>query len=95
MLREERDTFDIDAQHRFEAGARHQIIWGIGYRASMDEIGSSDQIMLAPEERTIQLGSFLVQDEIILVPEQLRLTLGSKFEHNSFTGFEVQPSGLL
>jgi iron complex outermembrane receptor protein len=61
----------------------------------MDEIGSSDQIMLAPEERTIQLGSFLVQDEIILVPDQLRLTLGSKFEHNSFTGFEVQPSGRL
>jgi iron complex outermembrane receptor protein len=33
-----------------------------------------------------------VQDEISIVPERLRLTLGSKFEHNDFTGFEIQPS---
>jgi len=26
------------------------------------------------------------------VPERLQLTLGSKFEHNDFTGFEIQPS---
>lgn len=30
-----------------------------------------------------------------MVPDRLRLTFGSKFEHNDFTGFEVQPSARL
>jgi iron complex outermembrane receptor protein len=33
-----------------------------------------------------------VQDEITVIPERLGVTLGSKFEHNDFTGFELQPS---
>jgi iron complex outermembrane receptor protein len=36
-----------------------------------------------------------VQDEIALDKERLHLTLGSKFEHNDYTGFEVQPSARL
>jgi iron complex outermembrane receptor protein len=33
-----------------------------------------------------------LQDEVTLVTDRLRLTLGSKFEHNDYTGFEIQPS---
>jgi iron complex outermembrane receptor protein len=39
--------------------------------------------------------SAFVQDDITLVPDRLRLTLGSKFEHNDFTGFEIQPNARL
>jgi iron complex outermembrane recepter protein len=33
-----------------------------------------------------------LQDEIALVQDRLTLTLGSKFEHNDYSGFEVQPN---
>jgi iron complex outermembrane receptor protein len=36
-----------------------------------------------------------LQDEITLIPKTLRLTLGSKFEHNVYTGFEIQPNARL
>jgi iron complex outermembrane receptor protein len=45
-----------------------------------------------PGHKTLYLYSAFVQDEIMLVEERLRLTLGSKIEHNSYTGFEVQPN---
>ena len=36
-----------------------------------------------------------MQDAIALVPNRLTATLGIKLEHNSFSGFEFQPSGRL
>ena len=39
-----------------------------------------------------RLYSAFVQDEIKLVPDLLSLTIGSKFEYNSYTQLEVQPS---
>jgi iron complex outermembrane recepter protein len=33
-----------------------------------------------------------MQDEIGIIPGKLALTLGSKFENNSFSGLEIQPS---
>jgi len=95
LLGEIRDTADIEFQHRFGLGERQQIVWGVGYRFSRDELENSSTIMLNPDNRTTHLYSGFVQDELSLVPERLRLTLGTKLEHNSFTGFEVQPSGRL
>ena len=89
---EERDTGDIDLQHRFDWGERQKIIWGLGFRATHADIKNSLNVSLLPPDRTLTLYSAFVQDEITLVPERLQLTLGSKFEHNDFTGFEIQPS---
>jgi iron complex outermembrane receptor protein len=36
--------------------------------------------------------SAFIQDEASFFDRRLRVTLGSKFEHNDFTGFEVQPN---
>ena len=95
IFKEKRDTFDADFQHRFPVGNRNDFIWGAGYRVSRDDVGNSPTISLIPGSRTLELFSAFVQDEITLVPNRLRLTLGSKFEHNDFTGFEIQPSGRL
>ncbi len=93
LLKENRDTFDLDLQHRFPLGDRQDIIWGSGYRVSSDEIGNSFDMVVDPDHRTVQLFSGFVQDEIVLVEDKLALTLGTKLEHNDFTGFEIQPSG--
>jgi iron complex outermembrane receptor protein len=89
---ERRDTGDIDLQDRFDWGDRQKIIWGLGFRVTHAEIKNSLNVSMFPPNRTLNLYSAFVQDEILIVPYRLHLTLGSKFEHNDFTGFEIQPS---
>ena len=92
---EDRHTGDVDLQHRFALGQSQELIWGVGYRVTHDDIKNSLNVSLIPNSRSLSLYSGFLQDEIAIVPERLRLTLGSKFEHNDFTGFEIQPSGRL
>jgi iron complex outermembrane receptor protein len=86
-------TFDLDFQHHFGLGRRQDVIWGLGYRLITDDITGAFTASFVPPERTVSLVTGFVQDEIILVPGQLSLSLGSKFEHNDYTGFELQPAG--
>ncbi|MDY7033608.1 MAG: TonB-dependent receptor [Thermodesulfobacteriota bacterium] len=89
------DTFDIDLQHRFALGKQHEIMWGVGYRFVHDEIDGTFSAVLEPESRDDHLYSSFIQDEIELVKDRLHLTIGSKFEHNDYTGLEIQPNGRL
>lgn len=95
IFREERQTFDVDLQHRLPVVDRHLVTWGGGYRLSVDDVENSFDVSLHPNSRTLQLFSFFVQDEVEVVEDKLSVTLGSKIEHNDFTGFEVQPGGRL
>jgi len=95
VFRENRDTADIDFQHRFPVGDRNDILWGAGYRLSHDDIGNTPIVALNPDERTTHLFNTFVQDEIALVRDKLHLTLGTKIEYNSYTHFELQPGGRL
>lgn len=89
---EVRNTFDLDAQYRFRLGERHEIIWGAGYRYSVDDVAGSPDFRLDQPSVGLQLGSTFVQDVVALIPDRLSLTAGTKLEHNDFTGFELQPS---
>ncbi len=93
--REARDTVDLEFQHTFVLGRRHEIVWGLGYRFTSDQIDPSPTVSFTPSSRGDNLFSAFVQDEITLVEKRLRLTLGSKFEHNDYTGFEAQPNARL
>jgi len=95
IVAEVRDTFDMDFQHRFPIDGWNEVIWGLGYRFTSDDIGDSFTISLEPSSRDDQLFSAFVQDDITLVEDRLRLMVGSKFEHNDYTGFEVQPDARL
>jgi len=95
LVEEDRDTFDTDFQHRFALSNQQEIIWGLGYRLTCDDINNSFNTSLEPDSRDDHLFSAFVQDNITLVKNRLRLTLGSKFEHNDYTGFEIQPNGRL
>jgi iron complex outermembrane receptor protein len=87
--------FDIDFQHGFQVGDSQQFVWGLGYRSTLDRSDPSFTISLQPNQFTLNQFSAFLQDEISLVDNRLRLTLGSKFEHNDFTGFELQPNARL
>lgn len=92
---QKRDSFNLDLQHHFWMGERSNIIWGARYYRSHDEFGNTSIVTLDPMTRTAELYSVFLQDEITLFRDSLWLTLGSKFEHNDYTGFEMQPSGRL
>ncbi len=85
-------TFDFDLQHRFAPDDRHEIVWGLGYRYSDIWVDGRGDVQATDQNHENSVFSAFVQDEITLVPERWTVVLGSKFEHNDFTGFEVQPS---
>jgi iron complex outermembrane receptor protein len=89
---ESRDTFDIDFVHRFALPFRQDFLWGAGVRLSS---GNATQVVptlaFTPNHFTDKLYSAFVQDEVSVVPNKLSLTFGSKFLHNSYSGFEVEP----
>jgi iron complex outermembrane recepter protein len=89
------DTIDLNFQHTFQLGERHSLIWGLGYRRVWNDIRFVTRLFLDPAKREDNLFNFFLQDEITLIEDQLKLTLGSKFEHNDYTGFEIQPSARL
>lgn len=88
-------TYDLEFQHSFLPLARNEVLWGLGYRMIDDNLDSSTYSFYSPSSREMQLFSAFVQDKIALVEDEVFLTLGSKFEHNDFTGFEVQPNARL
>lgn len=88
------NTYDLDFQHRFLLGDRHDIVWGGGYRLAGDNF-SSGAIVFLPQHLSLPMYSAFVQDEIALKKETLYLTIGSKVLHNYYTGWEFQPSARL
>jgi iron complex outermembrane receptor protein len=89
------DTLDFDFQHRYAVSGRQELVWGLGHRTTRDQVTATRMATLNPDHLAFQLTSAFVQDEIVLAPERLFLTLGTKLEHNSFTGFEIQPTAKL
>jgi iron complex outermembrane receptor protein len=92
---ESRHTLDVDFQHRFALLNWNDVVWGIAYRYSHDDVYSKEFLVTNTPSRNDQLVSAFVQDEITLVDNYLWLTVGSKFEHNDYSGFEVQPTARL
>jgi iron complex outermembrane recepter protein len=86
------DTFDIDFQHHIVWGARQDIVWGLDYRVTSDEVTPNFRISATPQSRHTQLASTFAQDEIAIVPNRIHLSLGARLEHNDYTGFNLQPS---
>lgn len=89
---EKRDTLDFDFQHQFTLGDRHTLVWGAGYRYTHDHIDSSFTVSGDPNSRADSLYSLFLQDNITLIQDRLTFIGGAKFEHNGYTGLEVQPT---
>jgi iron complex outermembrane recepter protein len=86
------DTWDFDGQHSFPIGDRHRITWGGGTRLMSHKVANLPLFGFQPGQRKLALYSAFLQDEIVLIHDRLRFIIGSKFEHNDFTGYEVQPN---
>src|SRR3982074_1213714 len=95
-LAEARNTFDVDLLHHFVLPGRQDFIWGLGTRFSA---GNATQVVptvvLTPNEFTDKLYSAFIQDELPIIQTRLSLRRGSKFLHNNYSGFDIQPSARL
>lgn len=93
FFNDEANTIDLDFQHVWTGWGKQEIVWGAGYRFinSVND-PTSAQYGLTPKTRNDNLFSAFLQDKFTVVPDSVFLTLGSKFEHNAYTGIEVQPS---
>jgi len=89
------DTLDIDFQNHIAWGAKQDVVWGLGYRLSTDDISPTLRVSATPQVRHAQLFNSFIQDEFGLLPDRLHLILGARIEHNDRTGFVIQPSARL
>jgi iron complex outermembrane recepter protein len=93
IFKEERNTFDVELQHQLRYG-EHYIVYGGNSRLSHDDLGNlGPSLAFIPDNDTQHLVSGYLQDEWHIIPDTFFVTVGSKFEYNSFSGFEVQPTG--
>jgi iron complex outermembrane receptor protein len=90
--REIRDTFDIDFVHHVVFGA-HDITTGAGMRQSPAHFFQTvPSVNFLPAKQRYAIYSGFAQDAIRFLSNRLETTIGVKVEHNSFSGFESQPS---
>ncbi len=92
LFGEDRHTLDFNLQQTLKLGRRQEFLWGAGYRYELSEFEQSPTIAVSRPRSTEHLYSLFLQDEIALLPERLVLTAGARFEHNSYTGSEIQPN---
>ena len=85
-------TFDLDAQEARAVKDVHSLVWGGGYRVTSDRTEETPVLFFEPPNRTTHLFNVFVQDEIRLGRRGWFTTLGTKLEHNSYSGWELQPT---
>ena len=91
---EDRSTYDVDLQHRFDLHPRLGVIWGGEFRrTNMRFDGSAYFRPQAGINAEIEnLGSGFVQASFDAIPDRLELTAGGKLEKKNGMDLAVQPS---
>lgn len=89
---ERRTTLNLDFQHHVAPRKLHDLVWGVGFRASADQMRSSFQMTFNPEKENNYLFSIFAQDEINWAEGRTKLVGGVKFEHNNWSGLEFLPN---
>lgn len=91
---EDLQVFDAEFQHNYEFSPGHKLTWGGNLRTYFDDTTAHTHFFIDPASDQYNSYSIFVQDDYPLL-QNLTLTLGGKFEHNDFTGWEIQPNGRL
>jgi len=95
LIKDARTSADFDAQYEAPRVGAHKFTVGARYRYSEDELTATPDSTFLENRAHDQIANTFVQDKITLDPKTWFLTLGSKFEENSYSGFEIQPSARL
>ena len=85
-------TLDLDCQQNWSISDRTEVVAGAGFRNVRDRLDSTAYVHFTEPEDSYNVYSAFGQAKVDIVKERLSITVGSKLEHNSYTGFEYQPS---
>lgn len=88
-------NYNIDAQHDISLNDRNTLSWGLGAKATTEDIRNTPWYIYTPDNKTSYYLNTFFQDEIALIPRKLFLDLGTKLESNTYVGFVNQPSAKL
>ncbi len=91
VLRYRWTTGDVDAKYQTRRG-HHDIVSGIGYRRTDDQFDGSFTVSVSPAKSELTIFNTFAQDEVRLAGDRLRLTLGAKVEHETLSGWGLQPT---
>jgi iron complex outermembrane receptor protein len=89
--RSSENTEDVDVEYHVKAGPRQDVVIGGGVRHTVEANKGTYNYTLVPATSRNAITNIFGQDEIAIT-DRLRLTLGSKLEHDTVTGFGVQPT---
>jgi iron complex outermembrane receptor protein len=88
------DTFDADLQYHRLFAKRHDVVAGGGYRFTRVAVGNTFAVAFEPPVAHAAVTSMFAQDDIALA-KSFKLSLGSKFEHDTLSGWGLQPTARL
>ena len=91
-LGEARNTLDLDFQYRLQAAPAHDLMWGLNYRYSSDQLTSTAMLSTTKPSRRLSFAGLFVQDDVSLLPDTLKATLGARLEQRSGGHPELQPN---
>jgi iron complex outermembrane receptor protein len=87
-----RDTVDLEYRRWLDWSARNELIWGVQYDHTRDQVDNGPVLRFDPPSRGWSTLNAFVQNTTELVDDRLFFMAGSKFTEHSFVGFQMQPS---
>ncbi|MCP4039820.1 MAG: TonB-dependent receptor [bacterium] len=92
LINETQWSYDVEFQQNYSVSSRNEMIWGLGYRLTLDEFDEGSIFSVQDDPDNLDLWQAFFQDEMRFADNRVRLVLGTKIEHNTFTGTELQPN---
>jgi len=88
-------TADFQIRHSLHINLfpiKQELIYGAEYRLVNSNLGQTNIISWDRSRRSDQTFSLFAQTDLHLIDNVLTLTVGTKYDHNDYSGNEVQPS---
>jgi iron complex outermembrane receptor protein len=90
---EHRSTEALEFQQQWQLGAANTLVYGADLKNSRDETGGpAYAILFDPAARSLDTYGAYLQDQSSWLDNRATLTVGTRADHNSFSGFELQPT---
>jgi iron complex outermembrane receptor protein len=98
-LRQRKLTYDADFQYKFKKNHKNTSLVGVNYRYISDNLNGRNidgvtYLDYTPQKMNYDIISGFIQNKTS-ISNNIFFTIGSKFSHNDFTHFEVQPTARL
>jgi iron complex outermembrane receptor protein len=88
-------TADLQVRHSLSLNLlpiKQELVYGAEYRLVDSQLGNTNVISWDRSSRNDQTFSLFAQTDLHLIDNVLTLTMGAKYDHNDYSGNEVQPS---